>query len=60
MEFIENYVMVYCPLTYKNEKVYYRRITETPLLHINGCDNCSGSSTCQNCFEKVREQLASQ
>lgn len=57
MEFVNSYVVVKCPLTGRNEKVYYQQITGTSLARTTGCDNSNGSTTCQNCMAKILRDL---
>lgn len=58
MELVHSFVEKRCPLTGQIEKVYYRRITETPLVDCNGCENCCGSTTCLECRNQIEAELA--
>ena len=57
--FVESYIEIICPDTKRNEKLWYRNISGTNLFVCNGCENATGSHTCQNCIEEVTEELRS-
>ena len=59
MEVIKSYKEVKCPATMRIEKVYYKRITETVLVEVYGCDHSNGSGDCQRCLAKILEELTS-
>ena len=59
MKIVQSFKEIKCPITHKIEKIYFRKITGTVLVEIYGCDNSNGCAECQQCLNKLLEELTS-
>lgn len=57
LQIINSHIIITCPVTGREEKMYYRIMTETELCVCNGCDNSNGGNACKKCIADTKEKL---
>lgn len=55
----EVYTLVHCKESRKEERVYSYYVSSLDRYICNGCEDCSGSTSCRKCMEMVEDELNS-